>query len=553
MPSISTITALLAALLYAQVAVAETLPTPGTIKNILGNQTSTTTKPSVELPQIQKQKQISVAQQQIPIKHIRFQGQTAFTNKELNKIIAPDLKARMTLAEIYNIAQQVTRFYRSNGYILATVSLPAQKIINGTIILEVIEGKIEDVKFLGNRRYSDDFLAAQISLLTQKSRLGKIVQANELENALVRLSDLPGISARAAIQPGDEFGTSDINILTKEKPINAFAQLNNYGRKSLGTYQLLGGADFNNPFHLGDLIRIGAALSPENRLSYINGLYSVQIDSLGNRAGLSISHFNYDVDTSQLDIINSSSSLATLSGNGNTYRLFYSYPWYRSLSDIRTLEFSLRRNETSQHGSLALIDAQDDTIDLVELTLYGKKDFSQSTTSYRGALTTNFDQASNNNPASGQRANLRLDVTHEQLIAPQWLLSGRTILSYSPDELTDTERFRLGGNDTVRAYPAAEIAGDYGLFINADITRQFIISGTNILATSVFVDAGSVYQHTTSLGESRDTQIAGLGIGFTFNTNNSMSLKIDYAYPISNLDSSDGNKAHLWASMSMPF
>lgn len=539
--------------IYTQAAIAETTPTPGIVQDQIDSRPPAIKKSAVRLTQPATPTQKNTSEQRIRVKRIKFQGQTVYTNKELNLLIQKHLKDELTLNEIYNLAHLVTRFYRQNGYILASVSLPAQKIENETIVFQVIEGKIEDINFSGNKRYSNQFLELQVQSLTNQSLLGTIIKSDELESVLIHLSDLPGISARASITPGNTFGTSDVNIQTNEKAINSNLQVNNYGRDSLGNYQLVANVDINNPFHTGDLIRFSGAQSSGNRLNYINGLYSTLVDPNGSRAGLSISHFNYDVDTRQLDIIKNSAINATLSGNGDTYRLFYSYPWHRSLSDMRTFELALRRNKTSQDGSLALTDAKDDIIDLVEISLYGQKDHTNSTTAYQTRLTTNFDQASKANPESAQWANVRLDLSHKQLIAPQWIIGGRSILSYSPDDLTDTERFRVGGHDTVRAYPAAEIAGDYGVFVTGNIARNFAIQSSTIITPSLFVEAARVYQHTPAVGEQKHTQIFGAGAGITINTGQSISFKIDYAYPMGSLKASDGNDGRIWAALNAQF
>src|SRR3546814_5324802 len=68
---------------------------------------------------------------------------------------------------------------------------------------------------------------------------------------------------------------------------------------------------------------------------------------------------------------------------------------------------------------------------------------------------------------------------------------------YSPDPLVDTEAYSLGGPNTVRGFPSAEVRGDRGYFGSVTLRRPTFIGNTQ-WAGRVFVDAGKRSEEHTS-------------------------------------------------------
>ena len=140
----------------------------------------------------------------------------------------------MTLFEIYEVADTLTQYYRDHGYSVASVTVPAQKVGSGTVTLEVIEGRISALNIDGNRAYRQSFLARHVT----GAAVGDVIAEKALERDLLLLNDLPGLSARAVVSPGAEYGDSNLTIRTEEKRFEAVTRLNNYGRTSIGEWKL---------------------------------------------------------------------------------------------------------------------------------------------------------------------------------------------------------------------------------------------------------------------------------------------------------------------------
>ena len=75
------------------------------------------------------------------ITSIVFKGNTAFSNEDLMKELGDEvLSKEYDLKDLQTFAVNVTLFYRNNFYPFARAYLPQQKIDNGELTIEIIEG-----------------------------------------------------------------------------------------------------------------------------------------------------------------------------------------------------------------------------------------------------------------------------------------------------------------------------------------------------------------------------------------------------------------------------
>src|SRR3546814_5775138 len=82
----------------------------------------------------------------------------------------------------------------------------------------------------------------------------------------------------------------------------------------------------------------------------------------------------------------------------------------------------------------------------------------------------------------------------------------------SSDLLVDTEAYSLGGPNTVRGFPSAEVRGDRGYFGSVTLRRPTFIGNTQ-WAGRVFVDAGKVFTVDPLPGTSDNEGLTSAGVG----------------------------------------
>src|SRR6185369_3448547 len=84
------------------------------------------------------------------LNRVAVEGVTAYTEEQLRSAWQPLLGKEVTLADLYKVAETLTRKYRNDGYILSQVVVPAQTIRDGTARLQAVEGYVANTNVSGD-------------------------------------------------------------------------------------------------------------------------------------------------------------------------------------------------------------------------------------------------------------------------------------------------------------------------------------------------------------------------------------------------------------------
>ena len=158
------------------------------------------------------------------------QGATVYSEEALRPGYAALLGKEVTLTQIYQVAEAMTRLYRNDGYILSQVVVPAQSIRDGVVRLDAVEGHVANTRVEGLVRAPRDLVEAHL----ERIRDARPLNAEVLERALLLINDLAGVTARATLSPSAQPGASDLTISFAETPRTVTLGLNNRGSKFLG-------------------------------------------------------------------------------------------------------------------------------------------------------------------------------------------------------------------------------------------------------------------------------------------------------------------------------
>ena len=118
-------------------------------------------------------------------------GVSVYGNDQIAPLYQKDIGKQVSLAEVYQIADDIMVKYRNDGYILAKAIIPPQRIENGVVHIKVIEGYIVKVDYDGDTRGNQAILD-QYAVEIQGERP---LKAETLERYLLLINDLPGVSA----------------------------------------------------------------------------------------------------------------------------------------------------------------------------------------------------------------------------------------------------------------------------------------------------------------------------------------------------------------------
>lgn len=476
-------------------------------------------------------------ERRVKVESFLITGNTVYPESVLKGLLADLVGTELTLKEIYGAADRLTEYYQSHGYSLCTVTVPAQRMKDGILRLEVIEGRVGKLLFTGNQRYSEAFLQDHFEPIEPKT----ILRLDALERELLLLNDMPGLTVRSALVPGEEYGSTDIQLDVKETPVDASAVLDNQGRDVVGLWRI--GADFtiNNPGKFGDVIGLGYTHSQSNLLRQGRLNYGFPLTHDGARLNLSYSRADYDVggDFSELGI----------SGVSETARLQLNQPIIRTRARNLAWTFGLAHVIGQSETDLSTIPLSDDEVNYLETGLdFSRRNKSGGQSTLSALLATNFRSNPDGTDSAALPANLKFNAGHEHILGKGWSAALRGEALFCDDTLPDSNKYGLGGPASIRGFVSSSLRGDQGGFGSLELRRQLQFKTASILLRG-FMDAGEVRQRPALAEGSRTDSLTSAGAGASIFISSKYSLDLAWAKPIDGNESGDGNSAMLWTTL----
>lgn len=536
------------ALLAASSALAQV--TPGQVQDTLKQLPQRTppletpqSPPAIEKP-AQPQAPEAAASQTVRVKSFEFTGNTVFTKAQLQALVAGYLNQEITLLDIYAAADAVTNYYVANGYSLAFVNVPPQKVTDGTVKLEVNEGVIGKIKIEGNRRVRSERILRHLGEI----KSGQIYRGMEVEQGIKRLNELPGLSVRAVAAPGETYGLTDLTLNARETRLSGALFADNYGNESTGQHRFIGSLTLNHLANVEDQLNLLALTTSGNRLNYGFIAYGLPVDFTGTRLNASYSHAEFEVPDSA-------------EGDNKNARIWLAQPLIREKNDRLDLSVGISRTDSSAFVAASDILLSGTSITLVEAgATYNHRYTNAAVTQVTTSLATNFEKtgsAAEARPAlvkaedSKQRLRLELDVLHLQPLGSGFFVSLHGNGGYSPDPLPNTSQYSIGGPQSIRGFPASEIRGDRGYFAQVDLGRRFD-TGAMTITPRIFADSGKV-SCAEAAPDCASNTLTSAGVGSDFQYRQ-FTAKVDYSEPLDSHAASDGDDSgRVYGSIFMSF
>ncbi|WP_269532026.1 ShlB/FhaC/HecB family hemolysin secretion/activation protein [Chitinimonas sp. BJYL2] len=491
-----------------------------------------------------------------------FHGNKVFTDFRLKRAVERFLDRELNLHDLGRAADAVSDFYQRQGYPLARALVPAQRVNDGLVRIDIVEGTLGEVRVAGNSRYG----TALIKEFGGSLAIGAPIGQAALESKLLLLNDQPGLRARATLLPGEQYGSSDLLVQVEEKTFALDVALTNAAREDIGQNRLDLNFSLNNPLGVGDQLLVRSIVSEHQLLRYGKLTYSLPMSMRGDRLSLSHSRVRYDVGGRLAPL--------ELAGEVKASELAYTWPYLRSRERDRSFSLGYNYRELRQ-------DALGVTLSRKYLALanatWRERWFDSDGTAWNWRLTASSNGrryiparpavvSTPTNPAEApvvitpeiparQNAErLRLDAGFDATAAldKNWdvMLKGQWV--HSRQTLPDSDKFDIGGPDSVRAYRPSEMRGDSGEALTLEARRRLNVLGRAAQA-SVFVDYGRVVYKQAGFRNGRG-EIAGAGVGLTVYPTRNSAIKVEYAHAaMNNYKADDGKKGRLWFNMSASF
>lgn len=427
-------------------------------------------------------------------------GMTAYPADGFAALYRDKLGQTVSLADIFALAQAIEARYRADGFVLSRVVVPAQRIADGRVRLQVVEGRVAEVTVQGETGDVQNLIEA---ILAPVGGGGGPTSLATIERALLLVNDLPGLQARGTLSPrGGEAGASRLLVEVSRKPFDGFAAVDNRGSRFTGPVSATLGAAMNSFTGLGerlDLIVYSTLLNDEQRLVQLDGQATLAPDGLTLEASVAYGEgrpgFTLKPSDIETESLRASIGLRYPVLRGRRLSLWgsvavESYDERDEVPGGDLVRDHIRSLRTT--GELQLYDSLGGVTDItisghLGLPLLGATDKSDSVVS--------------RDAASGRFAKLSAELTRHQhffalddgsidgLVTVGGQLASRALLA--------DQEFRLGGYRFGRGYAPGEVSGDDGIGLSSELqlNTNFAADGEVAMPLQLygFFDAGRVW------------------------------------------------------------
>ncbi len=477
--------------------------------------------------------------QTIQVQKIEVLGSTLFNLATINPIIQPLQGRTVSFRELKKAADAITQLYLNQGYITSRAVLVDQKVTDGIIKIQVIEGGLEKIEILGTKRLNPGYVRSRIAL-----GVSKPLSADKLEEQLKILRIDPLIAnIEASIQPGNSLGQSVLIVrVTEANAFNANLSIDNYSPPSIGSERLGITANHRNLTGRGDELGISYYFSTQGSANIYDFTYKVPLNAMNGTLQLRSSINNNQVIDPRFKALN-------ISGESELYEISYRQPLVRSLRE----EFALFFGFSYQDGQ---------TFTFAGPTPFGSGPDRQGNSRTRvfkfgqdyvlrdikGAWamrslfslgTGLFDATIQPDPTPDGRFFSWLgQIQRVQSLSPDHLLIAQAEVQLSSNALLGSQQYIIGGGQSVRGYRQNARSGDNGIKFSLEdrITLHRNASGNPMLQFTSFVDLGYIWNVDNNPNSLQPQQfLAGTGVGILFQPIPNLNLRIDYGVPLVNL------------------
>ncbi len=496
------------------------------------------------------------------VRQLRVEGNTVFDTSTLEALLAPLQGQSLTLQQIGEGIEAITRFYRAAGYPLARTIIPIQVIENGVFRVRVIEANWGRIDLVNNSGVKDSVLMCSLADL----QMGSVVRLDTLERATLLLSDLPGVVPRALLRPGEETGSSDLVVEVEPgASLIGSALVDNFGNRYTGVERAGGNAQWNNPLRRGDTLTVNALSSAGGGMSYARLAYEMPVWAPGMYLGLDQTGLQYKLGGSSASLL--------ASGKVETSSLWLRASLLRSPGANLSARLGFANNLLQDHVDVTGVKT-DRTVNVWSMEINGDRQDAwlgqgQNTLGLAGyGGRVGFDDLTaetldaNTAKSAGGFARATWSLTRTQELGNRWSALLNVNGQWAKKNLDSSQKFSIGGASSVRAYRSGVLSGDSGAF--GSLALRYLLPNppgmqdTGSWQLSGFIDTAFVQTNKNPWSSgSNDASLSGAGLGLNWQGPKGWSGRVFIASSLGELPSqlagTESTHTNAWLELSVAF
>ena len=475
---------------------------------------------------------------EIPVEKIEFTGGTIFTPQELEQLAKPLEGKKVKISQLKKLAQTITNKYLQQGYITSRAIVPQQEILNGVVEIKLIEGSIAEIQIEGNNRLRESYLRDRLELGTDSP-----IRVDNLEGQLQLLRSNQAIkNIEANIQPAPGEGESALAVKIDEaSPWVYGAEINNYGTVATGAEKLGISLGSRNLTGNSDSLIFGFTQALNANSQSYSGSYSIPLNAKDGTLQLRTSINRNEIIGEDFEDLN-------LEGDSELYEVSFRQPLTRTLQKEFAVSLGFSYQESRDFFNGVALNRTNRTSVIKFGQDYTKRDV-KGVWAFRSQFNLGFDGSDENEDVLIAGNDFPDDVfiswlgqtQRLQRINPDNLLIIQADVQLTPNTLSPSEQFVIGGAQSVRGYRQNARLGENGFRLSVEdrITVLKNAEAQPLLQVAPFADLGVVGGDSTD--DVDNNFLAGIGVGLISEPIPGLSLRLDYAPPLVNLDDTGGN------------
>ena len=498
----------------------------------------------------------------VTVAQFRIEGATLVDEATLQRAVEPFRNRPLSFQELQRAALAVQEAYRQAGWI-ARAYLPRQEIDGSSVTIQVIEARFGGARN-GGKEPTHVSMARIQGFVEAAQPVGAPLNADALDRALLLIDDLPGVSATGNLAAGARDNETVAVLKLEDEPWFAGSVgVDNTGAHSTGAWEQTADLAINSPFRIGDSTTID--LIHADGSDYGRFAFGMPIGSNGWHAGISTSSLGYRLVTADF---------AALQAHGDsvTFGADASYPLIRSRFKnlFLNVNYDDKQYDNLANGTTTSKYRVDSWTAGLNGNLFdnvgaggsnsANLSIEQGRLDLGGSPSTATDAATVR--TAGNFTKLRYGISRQQALDETWSVYAALSGQQASKNLDSSEKFYLGGNTGVRAYPTSEAGGSDGQLVNLEVRARL---PADFSATGFFDWGRVTVNHDNDFtGAAPVNSYALKGAGFTVGwfANHGPNVKATFARrigsnpnPNANGTDEDGTlkKNRFWLTASIPF
>ena len=482
----------------------------------------------------------------------------AFLNRaELEKRLIGGKGAPITEGLLVKINQVIEGLVRATEDPLAAAVIPAQNIDGGIVTVTLTLGRYREIKFQGNRWYSEALLREKLQIESGRTiRMSTLDQAIGTTNSAYR-------NVKVHIDPIPNSTEANLIVSVQDKlPLRIIGMADNAGNEILGKTRFIGGVSYANLWGRDHSISYQYITSEKYR-NFAGHIMDYTMP-LPRQQTVNISAAFIEATPTFYD------GLLAQDGKNISVEAKYSRPLrlgHRDFDWFASAGFKETNNNLEFGGESVLANKADIFQVITGLSTVIRD--SRGGWALSGTITYSPGNVNSRNTTAlfddsrlGAKANYVVgNLTLQRLLklGGGWELFTRATVQRASGNLLSSEQFNMGGASTVRGYRENSVSGDHGISLSSELNSPvWSRSGAkwrelrlNELRGLIFYDLAKVGIDRITVNDQPTPALASVGVGLRARFANHFSAQADYGWKLLRSPrDTDAGRGHVKGSFS---